>query len=69
MIVDHVILIIEKNDFSLLGESLTDDFNGRIGVAEKNISINLKKEKEKNSLDLQYNPDNSYLHACLINFY
>ena len=69
MIVDHVILIIEKNNFSLLGESLTDDFNGRIGVAEKNISINLKKEKEKNSLDLQYNPDNSYLYACLINFY
>ena len=69
MIVDHVILIIEKNDFSLLGESLTDDFNGRIGVAEKNISINLKKEKEKNSLDLHYNPDNSYLYACLINFY
>ena len=40
-----------KNDFSLLGESLTDHFNGRIGVEEKNLSINLKKEKEKISLE------------------
>ena len=35
-----------KNDFSLLDESLTDDFNGRIGVAEKNVSINLKKKRK-----------------------
>ena len=38
----------------VLGEELTDNFNGRVGVAENHFSINLSKEKTKFCLLLHY---------------
>ena len=57
-----------KNNFLVMGERPTDDINGNVGTAEREIGINFAKA----DLSLYYNSDESYLYmnkgrvmACL----
>ena len=62
IIVHHLILTSHlKNDFLILGESLTFGINGRFVASGKKIDINFSKAKTKFCLSLHYNTDNSYL--------
>ena len=49
-----------KTDFLVLDEGPTDDINGSIGIAEKDLSIHFSKAKAKLCLVLHYNVNNSY---------
>ena len=51
----HLILIVEKNKFLVLGEGPTQDIHDGNGAEEK-------KENTKFCLGLQYNGDESYLY-------
>ena len=44
----------------MLDEGPTDDINGSIGIAEKDLSIHFSKAKAKLCLVLHYNVNNSY---------
>ena len=61
IIVHHLILIIAKLFFLLLGEGPIDDINDSISAAEKKFSIIFSKVKTKLCLSLHYNGDDSYL--------
>ena len=57
-----------KNNFLVMGERPTDDINGNVGTAEREIGINFAKA----DFSLYYNSDESYLYmnkgrvmACL----
>ena len=52
----------DENDFLVLVEGPTGDFNGSIGPAEKRFSINFSKAKTKFCLSLHYNGDNGYMY-------
>ena len=45
--VHYLILIIEKNNFSILGEGNAFDINGSFGTPEKEFSINFSKTNTK----------------------
>ena len=45
--VHHLVLIIEKKNFSVLGEGLTDGINDSIDAAEKNVILILVKQRQK----------------------
>ena len=49
-----------KNNFLVLRDP-TNDINGSVGAAEKNISINFSRAETKVSLSLHYSGDNRYL--------
>ena len=40
IIVDHLKLIMKKNNVLVLGEGPTFEINGSFGIAEKKLSIN-----------------------------
>ena len=61
VIVNHLILTIENNDFLILGEGPTYGINGSFGSQEKKVSINFSTANTKLCLRLHYNVDNSYL--------
>ena len=47
IIVHHLILTIEKNNFSVLDEGPTDDVNNSTDTTEKRFRINFSKAKTK----------------------
>ena len=54
IIVCHLILIIKKNSFWLLGKGPTDGINGSTGAAEKIFSIVFSKAKTRFCLSLNF---------------
>ena len=61
-IMHHLILIIEKNNFIVLGEGPTFDIDNSNGAAEKN-SINFSKANTKFCLSVHYSGDESFLYV------
>ena len=61
VIVHHLILIIEKISFLVLGEGPNQVINDNTGSAGKKICVNFNKANTKFSLRLHYNWDESYL--------
>ena len=57
IIVYHLILIIAKIFFLILGEGLTFGLNGSFDSLEKKLSINFTKANAKICLSLHYNAD------------
>ena len=64
MIVHHLILIIEKNNFLLLAEGPIDGVNDSTDIAGKKISINISAVNTKFCfLSLHCNGDEGYLYV------
>ena len=59
IIVYHLVLIIKKNNFSVLGKGPTQEINDSTGAAEKEIS----KVNTKLWLSLHYNGDEGYFYV------
>ena len=63
IIVHHLILIILKNDFLILGEGDAFGIDGSFGAPEKKINITFSKTKTKFCLILHYNSDNLFVNG------
>ena len=59
IIVYHLVLIIKKNNFLVLGKGPTQEINDSTGAAEKEIS----KVNTKFCLSLHYNGDEGYFYV------
>ena len=61
IILDHLIMIIKKNNFLVLGRRPTDDINDSVGTAEKKLSIGFTKANTKLTFSLYYIGDENYI--------
>ena len=61
IVVYHLIQIIVRITFLVLGDVPTDDINGSIKTAEEHFSINFMKAKTTFCLSLHYICDSGYL--------